>query len=60
MSDRRMGAAEWGFLLALAAAWGGIFLLNRFALDGFPPLTAVFLRLGLAAPLQMKWLRVII
>ncbi len=53
MTARRMDAAEWGFLLALAAAWGGIFLLNRFALDGFPPLTAVFLRLGLAAPLLL-------
>ena len=46
-----MGAAEWGFLLALTAAWSGIFLLNRFALESLPPLTAVFLRLGLAAPL---------
>ncbi|MGH7123298.1 MAG: DMT family transporter, partial [Stellaceae bacterium] len=49
--SRRMGAAEWGFLLALTAAWSGIFLLNRFALESLPPLTAVFLRLGLAAPL---------
>ncbi|HXP75584.1 MAG TPA: DMT family transporter [Stellaceae bacterium] len=48
---RRLGAAEWGFLLALTAAWSGIFLLNRFALESLPPLTAVFLRLGLAAPL---------
>jgi len=48
---RRMGAAEWGFLLALTAAWSGIFLLNRFVLESVPPLTAVFLRLGLAAPL---------
>jgi drug/metabolite transporter (DMT)-like permease len=48
---RRMGGAEWGFLLGLTAAWSGIFLLNRFALEGLPPLTAVFLRLGLAAPL---------
>jgi drug/metabolite transporter (DMT)-like permease len=48
---RRMGATEWGFLLALTAAWSGIFLLNRFALESVPPLTAVFLRLGLAAPL---------
>ena len=48
---RRMGAAEWGFLLALTAAWSGIFLLNRFALESLPMLTAVFLRLGLAAPL---------
>lgn len=57
MTERRMGAAEWGFLLALAGAWGGIFLLNRFALDGFPPLTAVFLRLGLAAPLLLALVR---
>jgi len=48
---RRMGTAEWGFLLALTAAWSGIFLLNRFALESLPPLTAVFLRLGLAAPM---------
>jgi drug/metabolite transporter (DMT)-like permease len=51
MAARRMGAAEWGYLLALTAAWSGIFLLNRFALESLPPLTAVFLRLGLAAPL---------
>src|SRR5262249_56148149 len=50
---RRMGAAEWGFLLALTPAWTGIFLLNRFPLAGLPPLTAVFLRLGLAAPLLL-------
>ncbi|MGE5202177.1 MAG: DMT family transporter, partial [Acidobacteriota bacterium] len=48
---RRMGAAEWGYLLALSSAWGGIFLLNRFALASFPPLTAVFLRVGIAAPM---------
>ncbi|HKF72296.1 MAG TPA: DMT family transporter [Stellaceae bacterium] len=48
---RRMGAAEWGFLLALTASWSGIFLLNRFVLESVPPLTAVLLRLGLAAPL---------
>ncbi|HLJ21909.1 MAG TPA: DMT family transporter [Stellaceae bacterium] len=48
---RRMGAVEWGFLLALTAAWSGIFLLTRFVLESVPPLTAVFLRLGLAAPL---------
>ncbi|HKX07295.1 MAG TPA: DMT family transporter [Stellaceae bacterium] len=47
---RRMGPAEWGFLLGLTTAWSGIFLLNRFALESLPPLTAVFLRLGLAAP----------
>ena len=51
MAARRMGAAEWGYLLTLTAAWSGIFLLNRFALESLPPLTAVFLRLGLAAPL---------
>ena len=50
---KRMGAAEWGYLLALSAAWGGIFLLNRFALASFPPLTAVFLRVGIAAPMLM-------
>jgi len=53
MNGRRMSAVEWSLLLALAAAWGGIFLLNRFVLDGFPPLTAVFLRVALAAPLLL-------
>ena len=48
---KRMGAVEWGYLLALAGAWGGIFLFNRFVLAGFPPLTAVFLRVGIAAPI---------
>ena len=51
MAAKRMGAAEWGYLLALAAAWGGIFLFNRFVLASFPPLTAVFLRVGIAAPI---------
>jgi len=49
--SKRMGAAEWGYLLALAGAWGGIFLFNRYVLAGFPPLTAVFLRVGIAAPI---------
>ncbi len=49
--QRRMGRAEWGFLLALSAVWGGTFLLNRLGLDGLPPLTLVALRVGLAAPL---------
>jgi drug/metabolite transporter (DMT)-like permease len=51
--QRRMGGAEWGYLLALSAAWGGIFLFNRLALTDFPPFTAVLLRLSLAAPLLL-------
>ena len=52
MAQRQpMAAAEWGFLLALSAVWGGIFLLNRLGLNGLPPLTLVALRVGLAAPL---------
>jgi drug/metabolite transporter (DMT)-like permease len=51
--QQRMGGAEWGYLLALSLAWGGIFLLNRLALADFPPFTAVLLRLAFAAPLLL-------
>jgi len=51
--QRRMGGAEWGYLLALGFAWGGVFLFNRLALGDFPPFTLVFLRLGIAAPLLL-------
>jgi len=48
---KRMSAAEWGLLLGLAAAWGGIFLFTRVALEGLPPVTLVAMRVGMAAPL---------
>jgi len=51
--QQRMGGAEWGYLLALSAAWGGVFMFNRLALADFPPLTAVMLRLAIAAPLLL-------
>jgi len=56
-NEQRMGGAEWGFLAALSAAWGGIFLFNRLALVDFPPFTAVLLRLSIAAPLLWALVR---
>ena len=51
--QRRLSGADWGYLLALGFAWGGIFLFNRLALGDFPPFTMVLLRLALAAPLLL-------
>jgi drug/metabolite transporter (DMT)-like permease len=48
-SNHRMGPAEWGFLLALAILWSGVFFLTKVALDGMRPFTVVALRLGLGA-----------
>ena len=44
-----MGVREWAMLLALGVLWGGSFFFNAVALAGFPPLTAVTLRVALAA-----------
>src|SRR5579864_414314 len=52
-AQRRMGGAEWGYLLAQGLAWAGIFLFNRLALRDFPPFTLVCLRLAIAAPLLL-------
>src|SRR5271170_1230366 len=48
-SNHRMGPAEWGFLLALAVLWSGVFFLTKVALDDMQPFTVVALRLGLGA-----------
>ena len=48
--NRTMTALEWGLLFLLSVVWGGSFFFNRVALDALPPLTLVFLRVGLAAP----------
>ena len=48
-SNHRMGLTEWGFLLALALLWSGVFFLTRVALDGMRPFTVVVLRLGIGA-----------
>lgn len=47
--NRRMGAAEWGLLLALSVLWGGSFLFVGFAVRELPPLTIVVARVALAA-----------
>ena len=39
----------WGLLIALSIIWGGSFLFARIAVLEVPPLTLVFLRVGLAA-----------
>jgi drug/metabolite transporter (DMT)-like permease len=54
---------HWLYLLALVAIWGSAFMFTRIALQSFPPLTLVALRLGIgtlvllvAAPmLKLKW-----
>jgi drug/metabolite transporter (DMT)-like permease len=48
-SNHRMGPAEWGFLLALAVLWSGVFFLTKVALGDMRPFTVVVLRLGLGA-----------
>ena len=48
-SNHRMGPAEWGFLLALALLWSGVFFLTKVALGGMRPFTVVVLRLGIGA-----------
>lgn len=45
----KMGAAEWGMLLALSTLWGGSFFFVEIAIKDLPPLTVVFLRVALGA-----------
>lgn len=47
--NSKMGAAEWGMLLALSVLWGGSFFFIEIAVADLPPLTIVVLRVGLAA-----------
>lgn len=44
-----MGPVEWMLLIALSIIWGATFLFVELALSGFPPLTLVLIRVGLAA-----------
>lgn len=44
-----MTARLWGLLLILSLVWGSSFFLMAVALQGFPPLTIVFVRVLLAA-----------
>lgn len=48
-TNHRMGPAEWGYLLALALLWSGVFFLTKVALGGMRPFTVVVLRLGIGA-----------
>lgn len=45
----RMGATEWTLLLTLSVLWGGSFFFAKVAVAEVPPLTLVFLRVGIAA-----------
>ena len=47
--NRSMNAREWGLLLSLALLWGCTFFFIAVALRGFPALTIVLVRLGVAA-----------
>ena len=44
-----MGAAEWGFLLALSILWGGTYFFAKVAVATLPPLTVVLVRVAIAA-----------
>jgi drug/metabolite transporter (DMT)-like permease len=47
--NRPMRAREWAMLITLSALWGGSFFFNAIAVKELPPLTIVFLRVGVAA-----------
>jgi drug/metabolite transporter (DMT)-like permease len=46
---KRMGATEWGLLLALSALWGGSFFFYKVLVAELPPFTIVLGRVGIAA-----------
>jgi len=47
--NNTMGLREWAMLLILSVLWGGSFFFVEVAIDAFPPLTLVAIRVGLAA-----------
>ena len=47
--NQRMGAREWGQLLALSVLWGGSFLFVGIAVREIPPVTLVAARVAIAA-----------
>ena len=49
MINQRMTAKDWAMLLVLSFLWGGSFFFIGVAVAELPPLTIVFLRVGLAA-----------
>jgi drug/metabolite transporter (DMT)-like permease len=48
-SDQRIDARDWSLLGVLSVLWGGSFFFTGVSLQELPPLTVVFLRVGLAA-----------
>lgn len=59
VEQRRMGLMEWGLLMALSVLWGGSFFFNGVIVRQLPPLTAVALRLVLAALVLVLLIRAI-
>ncbi|MGI8705867.1 MAG: DMT family transporter [Sphingomicrobium sp.] len=49
MIRTQMNRADWAILVALALIWGGAFFFISVAVQSFPPLTYVWLRLMIAA-----------
>lgn len=49
MINQRMTTKDWAMLLMLSFLWGGSFFFIGVAVTELPPLTIVFLRVGLAA-----------
>lgn len=47
--DGTMSLADWGLLVALSVLWGGSFFLTGATVRELPPITVVFLRIGLGA-----------
>jgi drug/metabolite transporter (DMT)-like permease len=53
-----MSAADWGIIMLLSLLWGGAFFMIELGLRGFPPNTLVFLRMALAVPPMLLFLRI--
>ncbi|MBR0831652.1 DMT family transporter [Bradyrhizobium manausense] len=56
-NDNRIDARDWSLLALLSMLWGGSFFFNGAALRELPPLTLVFLRVGLGAAMLLPLLR---
>lgn len=54
---RSMNSGEWGLLVLLSVLWGGSFFFVEVALQGVPPLTLVFLRVGIGAAALLAVMR---
>lgn len=52
---RRMDATDWLIIAALSVMWGCAFFFLAVQLTELPPLTVVFVRVGLAALLLLGW-----